>query len=388
MSIGAAVVGVGETPFTALGTPATSYDITCDAARLAIADAGLETREIDGIVKYSVDGAMSDTELGTHLGIEELTFSAEIPYGGGSAAAVLATAGAAVATSQAKHVLCYRTVVASEWWNQLRHLDIGRPYYRDALEFLRPLGWYSYHHLFGMLTQRHILDYGTSPEQFGEVILQSRRHAMATPTALRRDPLTIEEYLESPFSVEPLRLADDVIWGNGGCAVVVAGADAVSEAPNGGAHIAATAQAMGTPAQVSFEFWAARANIHASATSLAHQLFAKGLRAQDIGSLQCYDTMPVSVALALEGFGFCDIGEAGAYIGDGHIGADGTVAVCTNGGHTSCAYIHGFSQVLEAVRRVRRGPGSNAADAFSLVAGSLTTPTSAAILSSDPWPSA
>lgn len=383
---GAAIVGIGETLFQLAGTPATSYDLTIDSARLAAQDAGISTRDIDGIVKYSFDGAIADSELATVLGCRDMTFSAEIPYGGGSPCAALATAAAAIATGQARAVLCYRTVVADEWWAQLRQRDIGRPYYRDALEFLRPSGWYSYQHMFGMLTSRHMHDFGTRSEQLGRVIIEARRHAVSAPNALLRETLSAEKYAWSPYTVEPLREVDDVVWANGSCAVIVMAASAGSDAPNGAAHIIATGQSTGTPPTVSFEFWPMVPSIHGPLQSIARQLWASGLEPQDISSLQCYDSTPISVLMALEGLGFCGIGEGGAFIEDGNISAAGRLQVCTNGGHTASAYIHGFSQVIEAVRRVRRTATGARSDAFSMISGAPTTPTSGAILGSDPLP--
>jgi acetyl-CoA acetyltransferase len=380
---GAAIAGIGETQFELAGGPATAYDVTCDAARLAAADAGVSTRQIDGIVKYSYDGAMSDAELATRLGCRELTFSAEIPFGGGSPGAVLGTAAAAIATGQARTVLCYRTVVAEEWAAQLRQPDLGRPYYRDALQFLRPSGWYSYLHLFGMLAARHMQEFGTTSEQFGRVIIESREHALRAPNALRRQSLSPEEYAASPYTVEPLRELDDVVWANGGCAVIVTSAAQAVDAPNGAAHILSTGQSTGSPPVPSFEFWPMVPDMHSALRSIAGQLWAHGITPADVGSLQCYDTTPICVLLALEGLGFCEIGAGGPFVQDGGISAGGQLAVCTNGGHTSSAYIHGFSQVIEAVRRVRPSAGESPADAFSVVSGAPTTPTSAVILGAE-----
>jgi acetyl-CoA acetyltransferase len=381
---GAAIVGIGETRFEPAGSPATAADVTCEAARLAATDAGIATHQIDGIVKYSFDGALSDAELATRLGCKELTFSAEIPYGGGSPGGVLATAAAAIATGQSRTVLCYRTVVADEWWGQLGQRDLGRPYYRDALEFLRPSGWYTYQHLFAMLTSRHMQAFGTTAEQLGKVIIESRKHAASAPNALCRQPVSAQEYADSPYTVEPLRELDDVQWANGGCAVIVTSADGAADAPHGAAFIVGTGQSTGSPPLPSFEFWPMAPDMHSSLRSIARQLWSGGVQAHDIGSLHCYDTTPICIVLGLEGLGFCEVGEAGAFVEAGHISAGGSLAVCTNGGHSSGAYIHGFSQVIEAVRRVRPSADGKAQDAFSVISGAPTTPTSAAILASEP----
>lgn len=380
----AAITGIGETPFSLAGQSAdTSYDLTANSARLAAADAGLSTRDIDGIVKYSFDGAAADSELATVLGCRELTFSAEIPYGGGSQGAAIATAAAAIATGQARRILCYRTVVADEWWAQLRQRDLGRPYYRDALDLLRPSGWYSYHHLFGMLTSRHMQEFGTTAEQLGQIIIESRRHALAAPNALRKQLLSPEEYITSPYTVEPLRELDDVVWANGSCAVIVTAAADAANAPNGGAFLVGSGQSTGTPPSPSFEFWPLVADPEGPLRSIAKQLWRNGVSPEDIGSLQCYDSTPISVVMALEGLGFCPVGEGGPFVESGGISSRGSLRVCTNGGHSSGAYIHGFSQVIESVRRVRPGRGEQSQDMFSVVSGAPTTPTSAVILAAE-----
>lgn len=384
MTARAAVVGAAETPFTLPGVPGTSYDLTVATARAAASDAGLPPSAIDGIVKYSFDGAINDIELAVALGLRRLDFSTEIPMGGGSGPAALAVAAAAVGAGLATNVLCYRTVVADEWWGQLSKPDLGRPYYRDAMELLRPLGWYSYQHMFGMLTHRHMTQFGTTPEACGQVVVTSREHAGRAANALLRDDLDLDAYLASPYTVEPLRVLDDAIWVNGSCAVVVSSAERAADAPHGAAHIVASAQSAGAPAQQSFEFWPMRADIHSSFAQIAETLWSRGVGPQDVQSLQCYDTTPVSTMLALEGLGFCPIGEAGPFIESGGISPGGAVLVSTNGGHTSSGYVHGFSQVLEAVRRVRPDRTGRTADAFTVASGAPTTPTSAILLAAAP----
>jgi acetyl-CoA acetyltransferase len=228
-----------------------------------------------------------------------------------------------------------------------------------------------------------MMEYGTTVEQLARVIMTSRAHAHGAQNALRRSEVTMDEYLGSPFTVEPLREIDDVVWANGGCAVIVTSAERAHDSPNGGAYIVATAQSSGYPVQHSFEFWPARMDMHASLFQLSSALWSHGVKCGDIETLQCYDTTPISVVLALEGLGFCAQGDGGGFISSGGIDSGGALEVCTNGGHTSAAYIHGFSQVVEAVRRVRKPPAGGSADRFALVSGAPTAPTSAAILASE-----
>ena len=60
----------------------------------------------------------------------------------------------------------------------------------------------------GLLTQRHMAQFGTTEEQFGAHVVAQRYHASLNDDALFRDPLTIDDYLGARYITKPVRLLD------------------------------------------------------------------------------------------------------------------------------------------------------------------------------------
>src|SRR5699024_7887404 len=102
-----AIAGYGETEYWT-GTQRDQLRLTLEAVMAAAADAGIDVTDIDGIVRYSIDGAANDQLLVSNLGLRDLGFSVEIPFYGGSACAAVGSAAAAVHAGLAEAVLVYR----------------------------------------------------------------------------------------------------------------------------------------------------------------------------------------------------------------------------------------------------------------------------------------
>jgi len=74
-------------------------------------------------------------------------------------------------------------------------------------------------------------------------------------------------------------------------------------------------------------------------------------------ALQVYDSFSPHILFALEGFGYCGVGEAASYIARRGIGVGGQLPINTGGGHLSESYMQGWNHQIEAVRQVRGGLG-------------------------------
>src|SRR4051794_10748772 len=109
----AVIAGVGEAPLTPQGSGRAAETMAIEAALAACRDAGVDASAVDGIVKYTYDGAISTMMLGATLGAHEMRAFVEIPSGGGSSVALVDVARALVLSGRARAVLCLRTLLGA-----------------------------------------------------------------------------------------------------------------------------------------------------------------------------------------------------------------------------------------------------------------------------------
>jgi acetyl-CoA acetyltransferase len=95
-----------------------------------------------------------------------------------------------------------------------------------------------------------------------------------------------------------------------------------------------------------------------------------------------YDHFTPYVLMQLEGYGFCNRGEARHLVADGGIDVGSRLPVNPHGGLLGEAYIHGMNGIAEAVRQIRGTAANQVSHAeHVLVTGGPGTPTSALVLS-------
>jgi acetyl-CoA acetyltransferase len=356
-----AIVGVGATPYYARGQswPRTINEMAGDAILAACADAGLSVRQIDGFAYYSGASAgytdkMDTASLMETLGIPEVSFSAALTSGGGGSAGSIGLAAAALIAGDATYVV---TVMALQQARQRLGVVFGALAPDPENSFLQPSGLVGPGHLMSVLARRHMHMYGTRREAFAEIVMSSRRNALNRPTALRRTPLTLDEYFASPLLADPLCRLDFCLETDGAVAVITTTADRARDlrqapvyvhgAVHGGVREWGRAFAwMGMPD----EYFASAGN-----RSIADRLWAKtGIGPADIDIALLYDHFSPMVLMQLEDYGFCTRGEGGAFVESGAIRYDGgSIPVNPHGGQLSEAYIIGMTHIREAVEQLR-----------------------------------
>ena len=82
---------------------------------------------------------------------------------------------------------------------------------------------------------------------------------------------------------------------------------------------------------------------------------AAGITHDDVDHLMVYDAFAHTPIFGLEGLGFVEYGEAGAFIADGNTRPGGSLPMNTSGGGMSYAHTgaYGMLCMLESVRQVR-----------------------------------
>src|SRR5438128_1047361 len=109
----AAIVGIGQSEFSRRSA-FTAWELALQAVLLALRDAGVEASEIDGLIRYDAPNELVNQGLLVRaLGIRELRWFSNAPYGGEATGAVVSHAAAAIAAHQASVVVVYRSLSQS-----------------------------------------------------------------------------------------------------------------------------------------------------------------------------------------------------------------------------------------------------------------------------------
>jgi acetyl-CoA acetyltransferase len=206
-----------------------------------------------------------------------------------------------------------------------------------------------------LYAQRHFYEYGTTREQLGAVATTFREHAGRNPTAVYREPLTMEQYLDARMISTPLCLYDCDVPIDGSTAIVVSTAGYAPDCPQPAVGIEAAGVALHSrPAWDQWEHLTAVAGRDA-----ATQLWSRtDLRPEDVSVAELYDGFSILVLLWLEALGFCAPGESGAFVEGGtRIGLGGELPLNTHGGQLSAGRMHGFGLLREACEQLRGHAG-------------------------------
>ena len=379
-----AIVGIGRTEFSK-NSGRSELTLACEAARAAVADAGLTLADIDGVVRCDMDHVTPGALIGA-LGLDTVGFSCEVGVGGSAPCAMIGMAVAAILSGQASHVLVYRSLNGR---SEARFGAAIAPRTHaggqgNYDEFFTPYGLLTAPQAFALLAQRHRIDYGTTDEQFGAAALACRENANRTPHAQMHDKaLTMEEYLASRIIATPLRLFDCCLETDGACAVVVTSAERARDLPHPPALIRATAQApaKGMSGGMLFPSITWDDPLRLAPGKVAGHLWARaGLGPEDIDVAQIYDCFTISILLQLEDYGFCGRGESGPFAASGAIRPDGSIPINTDGGNMSGGYIHGLNHIVEGVRQMRGTADVQIADAETCLVTSGPVGVSSALV--------
>ena len=381
--VAAAIAGSGATPYYFRGksAPQTQYELIGKAVIAACADAGIAVAEIDGLVSYA--HGFEASNICEMLGIPELSYAATVTGQGGGSAGVLDLAASAIETGRARHVVC---IGCSQ--------QLGAHRYGTSLASLAttPTGVFSlFAGLVGpgpsmaLLARRHMHKYGTRREAFAEVVMASRDYARTMPEAIRKNPVTLDDYFAAPMLADPLCRLDFCLETDAALAFVVTGSDRARDLRHKPVYIEAAAHGGGADWGRGFLSLNMADDVFASAGSerVARQVYGRaGVSPNDIDVALIYDHFSPLVVMQLEDYGFCPRGEGGPFVERGAIRPGGAIPVNPHGGHLSECYAIGMTHIREAVEQLRGTAVNQVPDArLALVTGGpAPVPVSAAIL--------
>ncbi|WP_042348702.1 thiolase C-terminal domain-containing protein [Bacillus massiliigorillae] len=378
-----AIVGIGETEFSK-SCGRSELQMACEAILAAVEDAGLAIDDIDGIVNYTLDTGAEQVDIVKALGIPNLSFFSKIPYGGGANCGTVAHAVAAVASGLANYVVCVRSIrdasgpVKYGDFEPTRVSDLTYMGMYHPFGLLTPVSWD------GMFAQRYMYENNIKDGQFAPIALVNRENANRNPKAQFYDrKLTLEEYMNSPINVAPLRRHDSCLSSDGAVALIVTTAERAKDLKQRPAYISGAIQATASNGEMMTSYYRPEISTFAEIETYGKRLFhMAGISPWEIDVAQIYDAFSPLVPMQLEALGFVGKGEGIDFIqGGDRIRPNGELPINTAGGLMSEAYIHGMNLITEGVRQIRGTSTTQIKDAeLCLVTGGPGVPSSGLIL--------
>lgn len=349
-----AITGIGQSE---VGRPSnkSAMQLSVDAALEAIADAGLQRSDIDGIACWPGDNdngnpfsPVGPNALMSVLGLKVNWYGAG--YEGPGPLAGVINGAMAIAAGLCKHVLVFRTIteasgrIKNKGASALTNKTVGR----DSSYFWQwytPFNVMSGINLMALYAQRHLHDYGTTPEQMAQIAMTCRANAVLNPKAVFRTPMSMDDYMASRMISTPLRMFDCDVHCDASTAIILSHKDAARDAPNKPIRIEAIGSALHQPWS-----WDQIALTEMACFDVGRMLWSRtDLKPKDVGSAQLYDGFSILTMLWLEGLGLCPRGESGRFIEGGQrIARSGELPINTNGGQLSGGRTHGLGYVHEA----------------------------------------
>jgi acetyl-CoA acetyltransferase/uncharacterized OB-fold protein len=345
--------------------------LTVEAIRAAVSDAGLRMEDIDGISTYPATAAEGGYAEGGIAAVESILGIHPTWHNGGpetpGASGSLIAAMLAVSVGLCRHVVCFRTV----WQSTARELarreeapDTVLPRVSGPDEHLAPFGAQATQ-IVAMAASKHMARYGTTRETLGWIALNARANAALEPTAIYRDPLTMDDYLAARSISSPLGLYDCDVLCDGAVAAVVSAVEAATDTRH---PVGIEAVGMQITERMEWDQGVLSHEPHVLGPA-AHLWTRTDVRPDAVDVAELYDGFTFNCLSWIEALGFCGIGEARDFLEGGKaIARDGPLPLNTHGGQLSHGRTHGMGLVHEAIVQLRGDGGvRQVADAATAV---------------------
>lgn len=346
-----AIVGVGTTEFGQLyrdrAANRSAYTLGAHAFTAALEDAGLERDDIDGLICARLP---SYTRMADLIGLRRPSYCLSIDGAGRMSAVAVQLAIGAIQSGMARAVaLVYgnngRSAGASYGGEEGGGPTAG---YDTSYGMTSPGAYVA------MMYQRYRELYSVPELALAPLAINNRAHATHNENAVMRTPLTVEDYANSRYIAEPLRLFDYCLINDGGVAMILTSTDIAEKLDRPMVTIRSTASSGDLT-----NFYTSDDFFQQSCESVASRVFSSaGMSTKDVDCVQIYDNFTPTILFSLEGFGYCPQGTSWDWVRDGRIGIGGELPVNTSGGHTSESYMQGWGLHVEAVRQLRGEAGS------------------------------
>ncbi|HWO74277.1 MAG TPA: thiolase family protein [Dehalococcoidia bacterium] len=350
----AAIVGIGETPHKRSWPGRSALGLCAEVAAQAINDAGLRREDIDGLITM---GGIYPARVAEYIGVRPWNFAVSAGLMGSTSGVALTIAAMAVSEGIANYVLFvaggardpdnpqaaggFRMEAGfqSEWFTPYGPAAGANTYY-------------------GLLYTRHMYEYGTKPEQMAQVAVNQRFNAAKNPLAAMRDPITVEDVLNSRYVNYPLHLLETVMPVAGAIAFIVTTAERAKTLRKPPVYLLGAGVSQG----YDNHWYMPDMTITPTVYSAPKAYAMAGYGPKDMQFAEFYDCYTILVSCCLEDAGLIPKGEAGPFFESVDTTYKGTFPINTDGGQLSAGQLNGIGasgcqQLVEAVRQIRGEAG-------------------------------
>ena len=355
----ACIIGIGDLPRQRSWPGKSALGLCSEAAKLAIEDAGLTKEHIDGLVCIGGAGENAGS-LKFYMGLGG-NFAIGNTMGGCSPLIGLTIAASLVSTGMANYVL---GVYGAER-DEAKPGPRLRQGWSLGQEWEDPYGAYTREDPnLAFMYARHMYEYGTTAEQMASFAVNTRFNALSNPRAVMagEGAITVQDVLNSPEVISPLRRLECAPAVGGACAFVVAAADRALAAPHPPVYLLGVGAK--TPGDVPYlknegiDYVDPRLTLTPTAWSAREACEMAGYAPREMQLIQFHDRNPILAAACIEDAGFCRKGEAGPFLAATDTTYRGTLPINTDGGQLSGGRLDavqgasGAPHIMEAVRQL------------------------------------
>ena len=339
-----AIVGAAETTELGKIPHLSQIQLHADAALNTLADAGLKAKDIDGVAT----AGESPVAIAHYLGIAPRWVDGS-SVGGCSFMLHVRHAVAAIEAGYADTIL-------------VTHGESGRSGVgrggggggRASLpaQFEMPYGPMGPTTMFTIGVLRYMKQYGMTHEQLAMVAVVQREWAGLNPRASFREPITVQDVMNSRLIAYPFHLFECCLVTDGGGALILTSAERAKDFPHKPVYILGSGESVESP-MISQMKDLTSSQAFRIAGSEAFR--TSGISHGDVDHLMVYDAFAHLPIWGLEDLGFCERGEAAAFIEDGNTRPGAKLPLNTNGGGLSYMHsgMYGMYALQESVRQMR-----------------------------------
>ncbi len=374
----ASIVGIGETDYfsdyqaerqrSEGWEPPTQENLAQLAFERALADSGLNAKDIDGLALSFTYGAPDPDKFAKQLGLSprKSWLNGHIMAGPLPAACGEITSG--------EHdiiALVYGVTPRSAgrlFGGSSTHVPgQGGP---SSYFYYHPWGFSSQAAHWAMMATYYQNTYNASEADIGSVAVQIRQHAMADPNAVMQKALDIEGYLASRYIVRPLHLFDMCMVNDGAVCLILSRADLAQELAHTPVDVAGWGESYVKSSKLDIMV---RQRLRPIMQDAVSQAFAmSGLNIGDVQHFEGYDASSIHLINQIEGYGFTEAGTGLEFCKAGQLSNGGRVPTNTSGGNMSGSYMHGWSQIAEVVKQLRHEAGPRQIEGIEVSLSALT----------------